>query len=179
MRLFILLALIFLTAPLNAQAKEITKAMADQYYNSCLSKPTSQPMSKENKDYLCACTAVQMMETMTTDRIAAMRGVGPSVREAFHYMLVNVYAPCMEYPAKDHYYNTCISNPKTATLGQDPAQLCGCMADKAAAHLGQNGKELFQDILARNPNAQDPMSLLESDPQFQSYVGQQVLGCVL
>jgi len=53
------------------------------------------------------------------------------------------------------------------------------MADKVAAHLGANGKELFQDILARNPNAQDPMSLLESDPQFQSYVGQQVLGCVL
>ena len=99
-------------------------------------------------------------------------------RQALNYMLVNVYAPCMEFPAKDHYFNTCYSDPKTKSLGKDTAKICSCMSEKVAAHLSQNGKELFKDILARNPNIVDPMSALESDPQFQNYVGKQALSCV-
>ena len=184
MRLLILLTFIcgvFTIVSGCLSAAEISKEMANKYYNNCITKQSAQKLSQESQGNLCACTASNMMETMTTDDIRAMSNQRDpeTARQALNYMLVNVYAPCMEYPAKDHYFSTCLSDPKTKDLGQDPANICGCMADKIASHLSQNGKEQFKEILSRNPNITDPMGALEQDSEFQKYVSQQVLGCVL
>lgn len=178
MRILILTILILVANIAPSMADPITKEMAEQYYNNCVSKQASQKFSKESQEFLCACTASKMMDNMTTDSIRAMSAQDESGRVAMNYMIVKVYAPCMQYPAKDYYYNTCISNPKTKALGKDPKKLCGCMADKVANHLGKNGEKIFEDILTRTPNIVDPMGALEADKEFQNYVGQQVLGCI-
>ena len=179
MRLFILIITIFINYSTTASADPVTKEMAGRYYQNCVTKQASQKLSKESQEFLCACTASKMMDSMTTEDIAAMGAQDQeTARGAMNHMIIKVYAPCMEYPAKDHYYNTCISNPKMKSLGSSPEKLCECMAGKVAAHLGQNGEAIFAGILGRNPNITDPMSALEADQKFQNYVGKQVMGCI-
>lgn len=179
MRLYILTALVFLVGITPSMAEPITKEMADSYYQNCVTKQASEKLSKESQDFLCACTASKMMDHMTTEDIQGMNSQDPEIaRGAMNYMIVKVYAPCMEYPAKDHYYSTCMSNPKTKGLSGNPDKLCNCMAGKIATHLSQSGEKVFKEILERNPNITDPMSALENDSKFQNYVGKQLLSCV-
>jgi len=100
-------------------------------------------------------------------------------RSALNYMLVNVYAPCMEHPTRDHYYHTCKSNPNTRLITTDPRVMCNCVAEKVGTYIAHNGPDIFEDILTRNPNIQDPMAALESDPKFQDYVKKQGVACLL
>ena len=179
MRFLLSILILTLTSAVSNAATPITKDMANSYYNNCISKKGDQKLTKESQDFLCSCTAAQMMDSMSVEDVQAMSTQDQrTARRAFNKMLINVYAPCMEYPAKDHYYNTCLSNPQTKKLGGNPEKLCGCMSDKVATHLKQNGKELFTGILKRNPNVTDPMAALEADKQFQNYVGKQALSCV-
>ncbi len=160
-------------------AQPVSKEMATSYYQNCISKKASQTFSKESQNFLCSCTASEMMDHMTIADIQALSSQDQAAaRTALNHMLTKVYAPCMEFPAKDHYYNTCISNSSPA-LGKNPEKTCGCMADKVASYLGKNGEAVFTDILKRNPNISDPMAALESDKEFQNYIGKQTLACVL
>jgi len=180
MRLLICLTFVMSVLSAPSIAAEISKEMANKYYNNCIAKESPQKLSKESQDLLCACTAAKMMDNMTLDDIKTMSNPQDpdGARQALNHMLVKVYAPCMEYPAKDHYFNTCLSDPKTKTISKDPTKLCGCMADKIASHLAENGEVLFEGILSRNPNMTDPMSALQGDPEFQQYIGKQVMTCV-
>ena len=67
-------------------------------------------------------------------------------RNATNKMIINVYAPCMGYPAKDHYYNNCITNPQTQSLTKNPQALCECMSSQVANYLEQNGSQVFREI---------------------------------
>ena len=126
-------------------------------------------MSRDTQDYLCTCTAAKMMETMTEEAIHNMALQNEQGRLALNHMLVHVYAPCMNYPAKELYYNNCISNPQSATMSKNPQALCECAADGVATFLSEQGPDLFEDILKRNPTATDPMAMLADDPKFQKY----------
>lgn len=161
----------------QAQATPITKDAANAYYENCNAQ-ASQGLSTQSKEYLCACTAAKMMERMSVEDVKAMSQQNEQGRKAMNYMLVKVYAPCMNYPAKDHYYNTCMANPKTKALSRNPRGLCNCMANKVSAYLGTNGSKVFEGILSRNPNITDPMTALTEDPQFTQYAQSQLLSCI-
>lgn len=160
-----------------AQGTPITKDAANAYYENCNAQPT-QGLSDKSKEYLCACTAAKMMETMTVEDVKAMSQQDASGRKAMNYMLVKVYAPCMNFPAKDHYYNTCMSNPKTKILGGNPQAICTCMSDQISNYLASDGPKIFTDILRRNPNVTDPMSALTSDKHFESFAQARLIGCI-
>lgn len=166
-----------LTFSQNASATPITKDAANAYYEQCNAQP-AQGITQKSKEYLCACTAAKMMENMTVEDVQTMAQQSQAGRDAMNNMLINVYAPCMNYPAKDHYYNTCMSNPKTKALSSNPQGLCNCMADQVANYLGTNGPEVFRDILNRNPNVVDPMTALTNDSKFQQFAQSRLLGCV-
>lgn len=161
----------------TAHATPISKDAANAYYENCNAQQ-ADGLSNKSKEYLCACTAAKMMERMTVEDIKAMSEQSEAGRKAMNYMIVKVYAPCMNYPAKDHYYNTCLSNPKTQALSRNPQALCNCMSGKVADYLGANGSEIFADILSRNPNVVDPMVALTEDSKFQNYTQSQLLSCV-
>ncbi len=179
MRILFILSMVLIANVTSANAAAVSKDMAQSYYNTCASKERPANLTKESQDYLCSCTAAKMMDHMTTEDIQDMNNSDLTIaRPAVNHMLTKVYAPCMEYPARDHYYSTCVQNPQTAKVSKNPTKLCGCMADKIAKHLGQNSEEIFTGILRRNPNVSDPMSALEADPEFQNYTKKQIMGCL-
>jgi hypothetical protein len=177
---FILLLLFALHAPLSATHAQtpISKEMADAYYGNCKNQP-SPNMTPETQDLMCACTAAKMTEGMNVEDMRAMAQNNQNGRDALNKMLINVYAPCIQYPAKEHYKNTCMSNPQTKALSKTPKKLCGCMAEKVSGYLATDGQKVFQDILRRNPTIADPMSALEQDAQFQQFARSQLLSCVM
>ncbi len=176
----LIFAIAFITIQMTASlafATPITKDAANAYYENCNAQP-GQGLSNQSKEYLCACTAAKMMENMTVEDVKAMAAQNEQGRKAMNYMLVKVYAPCMNYPAKDHYYNTCIANPKTKILGGNPQAICTCMSDKIANYLANDGQKIFSDILRRNPNITDPMHALTSDKHFESFAQSKLIGCI-
>ncbi len=158
-------------------AEPVTKAQAKAYYQNCSSKP-SPNMSVETQKLLCACTAVQMHKTMQVEDVQEMSLQNEVGREATNKMIVNAYAPCMQHPAKELYYQNCISDPQTQTLTKNPQQACECMSSNIAQYLSTRGVEVFKSILTRNPNIVDPMAALAEDPQFQNYTRNELMGCL-
>lgn len=176
MRFFALLtALCFMSA--SASATPITKDMANAYYENCASQ-SAQGMSKQSQDTMCACTAANMMDNMSVEDVQTMGKQDANGRAATNKMIIQVYAPCIEYPARDHYYSNCISDPKTKTMSANPKAMCSCMASAISGHLKNNAQNVFRQILTRNPNITDPMSALTSDSQFQQFARSKLLGCV-
>lgn len=176
---FALLLLLSLAIPAisPAMATPITKDAANAYFQNCQAQP-AQGLSPKSKEFLCACTAAKMMESMSVEDVKAMSQQNQTGRNAMNNMLINVYAPCMGAPAKDHYYNTCISNPQTKLLGRNPQRLCGCMSDEVSTYLATNGPKVFRDLLSRNPNMVDPMTALTNDTKFQQFAQSKLMGCV-
>jgi len=166
----------FGSSSVNAQA--ISKTMANKYFENCLAAP-SPNMSAETHEYLCACTSAQMMDNMTVKDVKTMTEQTQAGRFAMNKMLVQVYAPCMNYPAKELYYKNCITDPKTATLSKNPEKTCTCLSNSVANYLSNQGPAIFSEILNRNPNAVDPMAALADDPKFQKFTKSKLLSCVM
>ncbi|MCI5060960.1 MAG: hypothetical protein MRY79_07800 [Alphaproteobacteria bacterium] len=179
MRLFLSLALLLILIPTVAGATPITRQTAEAYFQNCMQQPSQPGLTQTGKNNLCACTAAKMMQSLSVEDVQMMGGQDQNARNAMNKMIVHVYAPCIQYPAKDHYYHTCVTNPQTKKLGRNPQKLCGCMASQVASYLGSNGQQVFQNILSRNPNIADPMSALTSDQEFQSFAQSKLLGCVM
>lgn len=177
---FIFLTTMFFCLNLSTvQATEITDDMAANFYTACLTKDAGQELSKKGQEELCACTANNMQQNMTTEDIQAMGGEDEvAAREVVNLMILKVYAPCMEQPAREYYYNTCFSNPQMKSMSRNPKKTCGCVSDKIAEFLGNSGEKIFTEILERDPNIIDPMDALDSDPAFQSFVSEQISDCV-
>lgn len=93
-------------------------------------------------------------------------------------MIINIYAPCIQYPAKEYHYQTCIKDPKTKMLG-NPQKVCACASNNVAQNLQQNSQSMFREILRTNPNIADPMQALYSDPKFQKSVQNGLMRCIL
>lgn len=177
MKILLFGLLIFLaTSP--AHATEISNDTANQYYQNCIAGATPPELNKQTQDTLCACTAAHMKTGFTMEDMQAMSKKDETARLALNKMIVNVYAPCIQYPAYDYYYNVCVSNPQTASLSKNPQALCGCLAQKVSSYLAQNSQQVFAGILARNPNIIDPMAALTSDPQFDQFAQGQLVSCV-
>lgn len=155
----------------------IGKEQAQAFYQNCLQQPSQNQISAETQELVCACTAAHMMDHMEVEDIQKMARQAPDARTIFNKMVVNVYAPCIEYPAREYHYNECVNNPKTKTLASRPEALCGCMADEVASYLSQNAQPVFRDLLARNPDMQDPLGALVSDPEFTRFAQSKLMAC--
>lgn len=160
-----------------AQATEITAQMANAYFNNCTSKPAAG-MSQQTQQYMCACTAEKMQKSLTAEDIQAMSQQNAAGRLATNKMIIDVYAPCIEYPARDHYYTTCMTNPQTKNMSSNPQGLCACLGTQISTYLKQNAQNEFKRILARTPNVTDPMAALTNDPAFTQFAQKKLTACV-
>lgn len=176
MRLLFLTALLLL--PFSAiAATPITKETAQAYYKTCLTKDAPM-MSDESKDLMCSCTAAQMMENMSVEDVQDMSSQDTAIaRPAANKLIIDVYAPCIEFPARDYYYTTCVENPETSSISSKPRELCNCMSDEVSGFLAENAQGVFADILDRNPMILDPMEALANDADFQKFAEKKLLGC--
>lgn len=160
-----------------AQATPVSKEMANQYYSNCLQQP-SNGMSEQTKQYMCACTAAKMQQGMTVEDIKTMAQQSQAGRNATNKMIISVYAPCIEYPARDHYYTTCMTNPQTKALSKNPQGLCACLGNQVATYLKQNAQKEFTRILSKTPNITDPMAALTGDSKFTQFAQSKLTACV-
>lgn len=175
------LALILLLVPVGTALAQtpITPEMGTAYFNNCIKQPSAQPMSPQSQQALCACTAAHMTQFFTREDVQAMGNPDPAVaRPAYNKMMVNVYAPCMEAPTYEHYYNTCKNNPDTLKAG-DPDKICPCLAGEIAAHMKANGSAVFARLLQRDPNMMDPMAGLLADSEFNDFAQSKLAACVV
>lgn len=168
--------MIFAVYVAPAHATVITKDTANKYYLNCKSNPDPR-FSAETQDMFCGCTASRLMTHFTMEDMQNTGAQGAPARQATNKMIINVYAPCIQYPAKEYHYQTCISNPKTSILG-NPEKLCTCAADQIANHLKTNAGKMFGAILRTNPDINDPMQALYDDPRFQRFAKNQLMGCI-
>lgn len=177
MKYLILLALMAFSFPSFAQTP-VPKETANAYFANCVKAPAQEGLSANAQQMLCACTAARMTQFFTVEGMqTATTPNAPGQREAFNRMLVDVYAPCMEEPAREFHYNACITNPQSARYG-NPQAVCECMAAQVANHMKANGPAVFRDILSRNPNIMDPMSALADDPSFTQFAQSKLLACI-
>lgn len=176
MKLCVMMMLALLVS-LPALATEISDETANAYYQNCLKGQTDN-LSEQSKQTMCACTAAQMKTGFTMEDMQAMSKKDEAARIAFNKMIVNVYAPCIQYPAYDYYYGVCTSDPRTAGMTSNPQAMCGCLANKVSTYLGQNSQQVFAELLTRNPHMVDPMAALTNDPQFDQFAQSQLLTCV-
>ncbi|MEM6780784.1 MAG: hypothetical protein AAF569_02860 [Pseudomonadota bacterium] len=176
MRILALMLLISMPVLAHA-ATPINEKTARAYYQNCINQEAPM-MSEDTQKTMCSCTANKMMQNITVEDVQAMSSEQTSIaRPAANKVMLDVYAPCIEAPAKDYYFNTCVSNPETANISKQPERLCDCMSSEVAGFLAQNGQGVFADILDRNPTILDPMQALAEDPEFKQFAESKLLGC--
>lgn len=176
--LYLVLLLLLVPAGTASAQTPITPEMGNAYFGNCMKQPSSQPMSQQSQQALCACTAAHMTQFFTREEVQAMGNPNPAIaRPAYNKMMITVYAPCMEAPTYEHYYNTCINNPETAKLG-DPDKICPCMAGQIASHMKANSSAVFARLLQNNPNMMDPMAGLLADKEFNDFAQSNLVACV-
>lgn len=148
-------------------ATPISQEMARKYYENCKSRPDPMKvMSDQSKDNLCSCTATHLMSSMTVEDIKIMGGNDQPARNALNKMLTAVYAPCMEFPARDLVYANCIANSQLKAAASNLEGLCGCVAGQAAQYIAANGPGIMQQELMKNPNVTDPLGPLMQSQGF-------------
>ena len=180
MKYLLLIAALFCSLPAYAQTgfTPVTKEQANTYFANCVAQPQSQFLTKDSQNLFCACTAARMTQFFSVEDMKTMMSPDAAVaRPAFNKMLVNVYAPCMETPVRDHYQNVCITNPDSARF-PDRQGTCQCLGNAMGKHFALRGEEAFRQILSTNPNAMDPMAAALADPSIQTLAQEKLIACL-
>lgn len=159
--ILILLGLLTLSSVSYAQTK-ITPAQVKQYASSCLKNAEADTVtSPQTKKIFCDCTGQFMARNLTMQDLKAMGGTGQAQRNAMNKMVTGVYAPCMEFPVRDLISQQCMKDVKQP-------KICNCLSKNMAAYTAQSAKTTLASVLAKYPNAFDPMGALMESPEFQA-----------
>lgn len=174
-------------APPPAAAPEIAptesmESVAKRYNENCLKKK-SEIVKGDDLRMLCACTASKMQEKMTIEEIQTMTQDTPEGQVQRNRMVIDVYAPCMEYPSRALLMNQCAAyqaNLKKTQggLAINGEAICGCLAQNMAAYVAVNAQPVLAQKLAANPNDMDPLSEFLNSPEYQSQVNATFNGCI-
>lgn len=168
---------LFLFLPSLSHATPIDRETANAYFLNCKANPDPR-FSEQAQEQFCGCTASQMLTGFTVEDMQMINTPNdPAARKAVNKLMINIYAPCIQFPAKEYHYQTCVKEPKTKILG-NPERLCACAADQVAGYLQSNSKNLLRNILRRDPNIVDPMQAIYNDAEFQKFAQSRLAGCI-
>lgn len=173
----IVIAAFILMLPQIAAAQGIDSKTANAYYANCLAQ--DHPVfGTQTQKMFCACTAAQMQQKI---QLAEMKMVYEDSAEglwARNKVLREVYAPCIEYPARDLVYNQCENNPQIAAATTNAKPICTCLSDNVAIFIKSNAQNVIAESLRANPNTLDPLGALMNSQSFQANSQQVMLGCI-
>lgn len=169
---YILLVLTVWTTHGHAQTP-ITQDIAVKYYNNCLSNTEKEgTMSKKSREAYCLCTAGQMKSAMTQEDLKDLAKKDQSARLALNKVLTDVNAPCTQYPLYDKVYNNCISK-----IAKHPQ--CHCLAKNISNYISGQSQLMMKDILARNPDAYDPLGEIMETQTYKDAEQKITMSCAL
>jgi hypothetical protein len=163
-------------APSNT-ATPLSTEQANNFYAHCASNNDPR-MSQSTQEAMCACNAVMMQRHMSVEDVQLMVSDTQESRLALNKMLLEVYAPCMNYPVNDLILGECLQNPQLDNATTSKDALCLCMAERTAAWFLDEGRNLMGRLIAENPNITDPISpVMESRP-FKNAAMQSLTSCM-
>lgn len=148
-----------------------------RFYQNCIKKQNDR-LSPQDMKLLCSCTAMEMKQTMTLEDIQVMTTPTPEGAAMQRFMMLNVYAPCMEIPTRALIHSTCMADPGVKNAVSDPAPICDCVSRDMGAYIGENAKTVMEQSLEQNPGAADPMAAFLSSSAYQQAAGAKLLSCL-
>ena len=135
-------------------------------------------MKGESLNTQCSCTSQKIIEEMTIEDVNGMAEATANGEFQRGRILLQAYAPCMQYPARSILLEKCTNDPNMKKTVAAYEQACSCMADRMAQYVALNGPMIIAKSLrstAPNPN---PLSDLMRDPDFQSQAQRELAECV-
>lgn len=149
----------------------ITDEIAKKYFDNCVMGAQKEgTMTPENQQRYCACTSLNMKQSMTQEDLAALSAQGDVARAALNKVLTHVNGPCMQYPTHDLLHKKCMIDLKRADI-------CSCVSNKMANFMKDISGRMLPQILASNPNVFDPMTPIMETPEFVKTEKEIALGC--
>ena len=165
------LIVLMITFPVMGQTR-----MSDQgtetYFGNCMDL-RDERMSEETQAIFCECTSLQMQQNISVEEIQAMRGNDQRARNVINKVMLNVYAPCMEFPVRDLIYNKCRENKFQASQN-----ICSCLSEEMGKFTATSAKASLGNVLASNPNITDPMGPILESPEFVNHEKRTALSCI-
>jgi len=161
-------------------ADAVFEKMGDAFYISCR-RQTTPDMTQEDLDGMCQCAAQQIKKkVMTQEEMKIMAQNDEAGRLALNHMLLDIYAPCMNYPVQSRLEKQCHSAPKAENLpaGLDWEKICYCSAVKTGHWYTSHGRELMQAVIAKNPNVYDLTGPIMDDPSFKQAAHDNLTSCI-
>ncbi len=166
-----LCVILFTTNSSMAQTK-ISPSKTNQYIQTCLKNSEADTTtSPSTKKIFCQCTGQFMQKNLTMEDLRAMGGKGQIQRNAMNKMVTGVYAPCMEFPVRDMIQKQCMEDVKQAPI-------CQCLSKNMAAYTAKSAQTTMSQVLAKTPNAFDPMGAIIDSPEFQAQQKQITMQCL-
>ena len=127
---------------------------------------------------LCACTAANIPDGMSAQDISVFQDNSPAGQQARQRMMLNVYAPCLQYPARAITNYNCMNTPELQGRVNNVPALCGCVADGIGQYIAANGPAVMRQSLARDPNTLDPLQALVNSNEFNQRSQSILMSCI-
>lgn len=145
--------------------KELTsKDFANQYFQNCV-EAENKTLTSQSQEMLCACSAAKLSENMSIEEMKAMQQDSAFGQEMRNKMLLEVYAPCIEFPTHDLVLASCLNDP---TKLPQKKEVCHCLASSMGQYISQNAQVALMSALQQNPNSLDPLGTLLESPSFNA-----------
>lgn len=173
MRILLLLYLFMIvTAQLALAQTRISDEGKQAYFRNCLQQ-TDERISEQTHAIFCQCTAHFMQQNMSVEEIQTMSTQTQDARNILNKVVIQVYAPCMEFPVRDLIYNECRKEKD-----QVSNDICTCLADEMASYTAQTAQERLTTVLQTTPNITDPMDPIINSDAFHEKEKMVAMECI-
>ena len=156
MRIIVLILMLCIYAS-PSFATTITQEQGQRFYNACIKQPDPR-LLPGSQEAFCQCTTQNLMKNMSFEDAQAYV---KQDRAAVNKYLITAYAPCMEIPVHDDVLSVCQKQ------GVPQAQ-CNCLANGIGKYTTSEAQRLLGSVLAKYPNAFDPIAAIKQTPEFEA-----------
>ncbi len=156
--------------------------MIEVYYNYCLQSNTS-PNFESYMETQCACTASEMMATMSPQQVRTMFEKSRNGDFEYARMLLLAYVPCMAQTTRQNVYDTCLqTNGENFEQGKQ-LKLCSCTADSMHDFVMNSGQGLIpgfeRDSFRKSQSVANPLGYMMMHERYQDKYNHELYVCGL
>ncbi len=141
----------------------ITPQIAQTYYQQCLMAPSNPPLSASTRDIFCQCTAMYVQKNISYEEMGLANQASATGHAIQQKILLQVYAPCMEFPVRELIQGECAANQ---ALAAQP-HICPCVSKNMAKYTAQSAQANLGAMLKTGQALGDPMNALLDSPEYQ------------
>jgi hypothetical protein len=151
---------------------------ASQYYKECTAKEDTV-LNGQNLQAQCACTSQKIVEQMSLEEVNSLTLQTPEGEFQRNRILLQAYAPCMNYPVRAILGARCESDKNIQKTVPEYQKACSCMGEAMATYVSQNGASIIAKTLGQDDaRASNPVSALLRDQDFQTRAQAALAECI-